>query len=146
MKRHQDILHQIVRIVQSGHDFFVDAYAGLTVPELRMAFTYIVDVKSQFLTDLAPWVTLSNQPVTDADSPVVTIERIYSDAKRDFHGSRLESSANELGFGEAQLLRLVERACESTDDITLKRTLKAYCPQIVICREAMWRLSARLAA
>lgn len=146
MKRHEDILHQVVRIVESGHDFFVEAYAGLKDPEIRTAFSYISDVKSQLLADLSPWVSPAHPANGDPASPTVAVERIYADARKNFHGSRLEASANELGFGEAQLLRLVERAYELSDDMKLKRLLKAYYPQIVICREAMWRLSARLAA
>lgn len=148
MKRHEDTLQQIVRVVQSGQDFFVNAYAELTDAEIRTAFTYIIDVKSQFLTELAPWISSASLPSANADvaSPIVAIERIYADAKKNFHGNRLEASTNELGFGEAQLLRLVERAYEVSDDMKLKRLLKAYYPQFVICREAMWRLSARLAA
>ena len=146
MKRHEDTLQQIVRIVQSGHDFFVDAYPGLTDAEIRTAFTYLIDVKSQFLSDLSPWTTAMTPHVQDANSPTVAIEQIYLDAKRNFHGNRLDASANELGFGEAQLLRVVEHAYELCDDMKLKRILKAYYPQFVICREAMWRLGERLAA
>ncbi|MGA9335699.1 MAG: hypothetical protein WBV39_15570 [Rudaea sp.] len=146
MNRQEDILQQIVRIVQSGHDFFVDVYAGLTDAEIRSAFSYVIDVKSQFLIDLSPWASASDQLLEDPDSPTVAIERIYADARKNFHGNRLDASANELGFGEAQLLRVIERAYELADDIKLKRLFKAYYPQFVICREAMWRLSARLAA
>ena len=145
-KRDQGKLEEVVRIVRSGHEFFVNAYAGLSDAQLRTGFAYIIDVKSQCLVDIAPWVCGEPIRVLDPDSPVVAIERIYADASRTFSGRKPIACASELGFGEAQLLRLTKQAYEATSDIKLKRLLKGYFPQFVICREAMWRLNSRLAA
>ena len=146
MNRHNDKLQEILRIVRSGRDFFVDAYANLTDAQLRTTFTYLTDVKSQFIVDVAPWTSSSLVGSIDSGSRAVAIERIYADARSNFRGEKIVASASELGFAEAQLLRLVEQAYEATTDIKLKRLLKAYYPQFIICREAMWRLSARCAA
>ena len=152
MKSHDDVLQQIVRIAQSGRDFFVQMYPRVTDPEERTAFTYISEVKSQLLTDLAPWVpTIAQNPVGSVDqpsvehaSPAAIIEKMYAEARKHFRGEA--PGANALRFGEEQLIRLVERAFEESSVPALKEILKSYYGQLVICREAMWRLQLRLAA
>lgn len=139
-------LEEVVRIVRCGHAFFVHAYSALTDAQLRTAFAYIIDVKSQFLADVTPWISTMPVSLPDADSPAQSVERIYADARCNLSSEKLPGCANGLGFGEAQLLRLTEHAYEAATDIELKRLLKAYYPQFVICREAMWRLNSRLAA
>jgi len=142
IRQQDDVLRQIARIARSGHRFFSGVYPALTDPELRTAFTYIIDVKKQFLVDLAPWLVPADDAIHDAASPAIAAERIYDDLRRRFKGNFVATSAHELGFGEARLLELVERAFDVADDADLKRLLKGYYPQLIICREAMWRLSA----
>ncbi len=123
-------------------------YPGVTDAEVRTAFAYISEVKNRLVEDLAPWMparaTLSDP--TDHISPATVVEKMYADARRNFRGSTPAASAGALSFGEEQLLRLLERTFTSTTNLTLKDLLKSYYPQLVICREAMSRLHARLAA
>jgi hypothetical protein len=55
-------------------------------------------------------------------------------------------SAGLLDIGEQQLIRLVERAFETSQSPVLRKLLKAHYPALVVCREAMSRLSARKVA
>lgn len=142
IRQQDDLMQQIDRIARSGHRFFVDAYSSLQDPEVRTAFNYIVDVKKQLLVDIARWITPIHDSLHDAASPALAAERTYQDLGRNFQANSLSTNAQELGFCEAQLLKLVERVFEVTTDADLKRVLKAYYPQLIICREAMWRMSA----
>lgn len=152
MKSHEDVLQQIVRIAQSGRDFFVQMYPRVTDPEERMAFTYISEVKNQLLVDLAPWVPKVESksaasaalPLAERTSPAAIVEKLYVEARKNFRGEA--AGANALRFAEEQLIRLVERAFEESSVPALKEILKSYYGQLVICREAMWRLQLRLAA
>ena len=148
MNRHEDILQQIDRIARSSHDFFVDVYPGVTDAEVRTAFAYIAEVKSRLLQDLAPWMLPTPQrgDATDHISPATVVEKMYADARRNFRGSAPAASAGALSVGEEQLLRLMERAFTDSSVVALKELLKSYYPQLVICREAMSRLHARMAA
>jgi hypothetical protein len=152
MKNHDEVLQQIVRIARSGRDFFLQMYPQVTDPEERTAFTYISDVKSQLIADLAPWVPRIESRRTDnpdpstveRTSPAAMVEKLYADARKNFRADA--PGANALRFGEEQLIKLVERAFEESSVPALKEILKSYYGQLVICREAMWRLQLRLAA
>ena len=154
MNRQEDVLHQVVRIAQSGRDFFVEAYPGVVDAEVRTTFAYIAEVKSRLLADLTPWLAAnsnSSQPELSADSadhisPAAIVAKTYADARKTFRGDAPAAGAAALGFGEEQLLRLVGRAFEQSGAPALKQLLKSYHPQLVICREAMLRLRARQAA
>ena len=155
MNRNEDVLQQIAGIARRSRDFFVDMYPSVTDAEVRTAFAYISDVKSQLLTDLAPWLpqgALERWLPQDAQdraehiSPMAMVEKMYADVRKSFRGSMPAASAHALSFGEEQLLRLLERAFEGSSVSTLKELLKSYYPQLVICREAMHRLRTRLAA
>ena len=150
MNRHEDVLHQVARIARSGRDFFVEAYPGVVDAEVRTTFAYIAEVKSRLLADLAPWLTLgidSSDPVSDDHiSPAAIVAKTYADARKTFRGDAPAASAAALSFGEEQLLRLLGRAFEQTENQSLKQLLKSYHPQLVISREAMLRLRARQAA
>jgi hypothetical protein len=148
MNRQEDLLQQITRIARSSHGFFVDVYPGVTDAEVRTAFAYISEVKGRLLQDLAPWMppaATSTDP-TDHISPATVVEKMYADARRNFRGATPAASAGALSVGEEQLLRLLERAFAGSSASILKNLLKSYYPQLVICREAMSRLHARLAA
>jgi len=41
---------------------------------------------------------------------------------------------------------LVERAFEDAEEPALRRLLKTHYAQLLVCRQAMWRLNGRLAA
>ncbi len=148
MNRHEDLLQQIARMARSSHDFYVDVYPGVTDAEIRTAFAYISEVKSRLLADLTPWMPPKAALSDPADhiSPATVVEKMYADARRNFRGTAPAASAGALSFGEEQLLRLLERAFTGTTNATLKDLLKSYYPQLVICREAMSRLHARMAA
>ena len=150
MNRQEDVLHQVARIARSGRDFFVEVYPGVVDAEVRTTFAYIAEVKSRLLTDLVPWLTSgmdSSNPVSDDHiSPAAIVAKTYADARKTFRGDAPAASATALSFGEEQLLRLLGRAFEQTENQTLKQLLKSYHPQLVISREAMLRLRARQAA
>jgi hypothetical protein len=148
MNSHEDLLQQIARIARSSRDFFVDVYPGVTDAEVRTAFAYISEVKSRLLEDLAPWMPPAAATIEAIDhiSPAAIVEKMYADARKNFRGTAPAASAGALSVGEEQLLRLLERAFVGSSAINLKELLKSYYPQLVICREAMSRLHARLAA
>ena len=149
MNRQEDVLHQVVRIADSGREFFVGVYAGVVDAEVRTTFAYIAEVKTRLLADLAPWLTPavgSWQDPADHISPAAIVAKTYADARKTFRGDAPAASAAALSFGEDQLLRLLGRAFEQSENATLKQLLKSYHPQLVISREAMLRLRARQAA
>ncbi|MDR3386084.1 MAG: hypothetical protein P4L92_03455 [Rudaea sp.] len=148
MNRHEDLLQQIARIARASHDFFVDVYPGVTDAEVRTAFAYISEIKSRLVADLEPWLapTAANGGMGDHISPASVVEKMYADVRRNFRGNQPAASAAALGFGEEQLLRLTERAFSDASVSSLRELLKSYYPQLVICREAMFRLRARQAA
>ena len=153
MNRHEDVLHQVARIARSGRAFFVGVYPGVADAEVRTTFAYIAEVKNRLLADLAPWLAPNlDSPVAGSEdradriSPAALLAKAYADARKTFRGDSPAASAATLSFGEDQLLRLLERAFEQSDDATLKQLLKSYHPQLVISREAMLRLRARQAA
>lgn len=145
MEREQDLLQQIVRIASVGRDFFVEMQGRIRDREVRAAFEYIADIKNRFVLELMPWVpagTSENHHVSAAASA----ERIYVDLKRTFDGARPQSSAGLLDIGEQHLMRLVERSFEAAKSPLLRDLLKAHYPELVVCREAMSRLSTRKVA
>jgi hypothetical protein len=152
MNRQEDVLHQVARIARSGRDFFVEVYTGVVDAEVRTTFAYLAEVKSRLLADLEPWLTNSSaDDVAKADvgdhiSPAAIVAKTYADARKTFRGDSPAASATALSFGEEQLLRLLGRAFEQSSAPALKQLLKSYHPQLVISREAMWRLRARQAA
>ncbi len=146
IRQQNDLLQQVDRITRSGHRFFVGAYSSVTNAQVRTAFNYIIEVKKHLLIDLERWIKPGNDSLHDMASPAAAVERTYEDLGRNFDANSLGTIAQELGFCEAQLLKLVERMFESTNDADLKRLLKAYYPQLIICREAMWRMSAQRVA
>ena len=148
MNHVEDLLLQIARIARSGRDFFVAAEPRINDAEIRMAFEYIGQVKGRLAADLAPFVarTQTAQPTpAPSVSAAANIEKMYRDI-----GAALPRvnrvNANALASSEEHLLRLVERAFETSQNAKLKELLKLYYPQLVICREAMTRLRARQAA
>jgi len=146
MDRREDVLQQIARIARSSRDFFVAVYPGVNDAEIRTAFAYIGEVKTQLLADLAPWVPQTEPDQADPISPAAIVAKMYTDAHKAFRHNVPAASASALSFGEEQLLRLLERAFEESCVPALNEVLKSYHPQLVICREAMWRLHARQAA
>lgn len=151
MNRQEDVLHQVARIARSGRDFFVEVCPGVVDAEVRTTFVYIAEVKDRLLTDLMPWLTPpleSSPPGDSADhiSPAATVAKAYADARKTFRGDAPAASAAALILGEEQFLRLLERAFEQAENQSLKQLLKSYHPQLVIGREAMTRLRARLVA
>ena len=90
----------------------------------------------------------SKQPSFNAVcvSAAASAERIYVDLKRTFDGAQPQLSAGLLDIGEQQLMRLVERAFEVAKSPVLRKLLKAHYPSLVVCREAMARLSSRKVA
>lgn len=146
MKSNEQVLQNMMRIARSGRDFFAEVYPRVNDPEVRMALSYVSDVKSRLLNDLGAWV---RQPAADSDdrtSPAAMVERMYADARRNFRGDAPADVGNALSVGEVQLCRLLERAFEEADSPGLKRLLKSYYAELMLCRQAMWRLQARRAA
>jgi len=146
MNREEDLLQQIMRVASIGRDFFVEMRTRVKDAEIAAAFEYISDVKNRFLLDLTPWVPGGRSVANHHVSPAASAERIYVDLKRSFDGSAPQLSAGLLDIGEQQLMRLVERAFESAKSPVLRNLLKAHYPALVVCREAMTRLSARKVA
>ena len=70
----------------------------------------------------------------------------YADAHKAFRSDVPANVANSLGFAEAQLCKLLQRAFDEAETPALKQVLKSYYAELLICRQAMWRLHARLAA
>ena len=145
MNREEDLLQQIMRIACVGRDFFSDVQPSIADPEVRAAFEYIGDTKSRFIVELAPWVQ-NGEAQTHHVSAAMSAEKIYVDLKRRFNVTVPQSSAALLAIGEGQLVRLVERAFECANSPVLRKLLKVHYPALVICREAMSRLSVRRVA
>jgi len=145
MNREEDLLQQIVRIASIGRDFFVEMKPRVIDSEVRAAFEYIADVKSRFVLDMTPWAPAGKQENHHV-SAAASAERIYVDLKRSFDGTQPHLSAGLLDIGEQQLMRLVERAFEIAKSPVLRDLLKAHYQSLVVCREAMSRLSARRVA
>ena len=146
MKNTEQVLQNMIRIARSGREFFRAIYPRVTDPEVRMAFTYVTDVKSRLIDDLSPWVPSVEDDTADRTSPAALVEQAYAEARRNFRGAAPAETGNALSAGEAQLCRLCERAFEETEVPALKRLLKAYYSDLMLCRQAMWRLQARRAA
>jgi uncharacterized protein (TIGR02284 family) len=145
MNREEDLLQQIMRIASIGRDFFIEMKTRIADTEVRTAFEYISDVKSRFVLDLTPWVP-TGKPDDHHVSAAASAARIYVDLKRTFDSTRPQLSAGLLDIGEQQLMRLVERAFETAKSPVLRKLLKVHYPSLVVCREAMSRLSARRVA
>jgi len=145
MNREEDLLQQIVSIASVGRDFFVEMKSRVADSEVRAAFDYISDVKGRLVLELAAWAS-EGSPLGHHVSAAASAERIYVDLKRTFDGTRPQLSAGLLDIGEQQLIRLVERAFETSQSPVLRKLLKAHYPALVVCREAMSRLSARKVA
>ena len=145
MNREGDLLQQVVRIASIGRDFFVEMKPRVANIEVRAAFEYISDVKSRFVLDIVPWAP-ADSGENHHVSAAASAERIYVDLRRSFDGAQPQLSAGLLDIGEQQLMRLVERAFEITKTPALRKLLKAHYPSLVVCREAMLRLSARRVA
>jgi uncharacterized protein (TIGR02284 family) len=145
MDREEDLLQQIVRIAGIGRDFFNEMKPRVADSEVRAAFEYISDVKSRLVLDLTPWAP-AGKSENHHVSAAASAERIYVDLKRSFDGAQPHLSAGLLDIGEQQLMRLVERSFEVTKSPVLRKLLKAHYPSLVVCREAMSRLSARRVA
>ena len=145
MNREEDLLQQITRIAGAGCDFFVEMRSRIADNEVRAAFDYISEVKSQFVLDLTPWAP-AEKAAEHHVSAAASAERIYVDLRRTFDGTRPQLSAGLLDIGEQQLMRLVERVFETAKSPALRQTLKAHYPALVVCREAMSKLSARRVA
>jgi uncharacterized protein (TIGR02284 family) len=146
MKSTEQVLQNMIRIARSGKDFFSAIYPRVSDPEVRMAFTYVTDVKSRLIDDLSKWVPQGEDESADRTSPAVAVEKMYADARTNFRGDAPAETGNALATGEVQLCRLVERAFEETKVPALKRLLKTYYSELMLCRQAMWRLQARRAA
>ena len=138
-------LQEITCIARAGREFFAAAYPVLADAEIRTAFAYVGDVKHRLIADLHPWV-----PGLSANdrrsSRVAAVERAYVEALAGFDGRMSDTVALALGFGEDQLLNLVGRAYEGARLPALRLLLKTHYSQLLICRQAMWRLSGRMAA
>jgi len=145
MNREEDLLQQAVRIASSGRDFFIEMKPRVADSEVRAAFEFICDVKSRLVMDLTPWASAAKSDDHHV-SAAASAERIYVDLKRSFDGAQPQLSAGLLDIGEQQLIRLVERSFELTKSPVLRKLLKAHYPSLVVCREAMSRLSARRVA
>jgi len=146
MNSQDQVLQNMARIAKSGHDFFADVYPRVLSPEVRQAFAYICDVKARLLRDLQPWVPSIVAADGDRTSPAAQVEKMYADARAQFRRDVPASVANALGFAEAQMCKLLQRAFDEAQSPALKQVLKSYYAELLICRQAMWRLHARLAA
>jgi hypothetical protein len=146
MNRESDLLQQIMRIAATGRDFFVAMKPRIADGEVRAAFEYVSDVKARFVDDLTPWVPGGQMLAKNHVSAAASVERVYVDLKRRFDGTAPQLSAGLLDICEQELMRLVERAYESTKSPVLQNLLKAHYPALAVCREAMSRLNARKVA
>lgn len=146
MKSNEQVLQNMIRIARSGRDFFAHIYPRVNDPEVRMALAYVTDVKNRFLNDLSAWAPQPPADSEDRTSPAAMVEKMYADARRNFRGAAPAETGNALSVGEVQLCRLLERAYEEADSPGLRRLLKSYYAELMLCRQAMWRLQARRAA
>ena len=146
MNSNEQVLQNMARIAQSGREFFADVYPRVMSPEVRQAFVYICDVKGRLLRDLQPWVPHVESAGDARTSPAAMVEKMYADARKSFRTDVPATVANALGFAEAQLCKLLQRAFDESDSPALRQVLKSYYAELLICCQAMWRLHARLAA
>ena len=147
MKSNEQVLQNMVRIARSGRDFFAQLYPRVTDPEVRMAFSYVTDVKNRLVNDLTPYVTATAVDEQDRTSPAALVEKAYAEARRHFRGDAPAELGPALSIGEMHLCRLLERAFEdAASPPQLKRVLKGYYAELMLCRQAMWKLQARRAA
>jgi uncharacterized protein (TIGR02284 family) len=146
MKNSEQVLQNMIRIARSGRDFFAAVYPRVTDPEVRMAFTYVTDVKNRLINDLSRFVPQVEEDSNDRTSPAAVVERAYAEARRGFRGAAPADAGNALSIGEVQLCKLLERAFEEAESPGLRRVLKSHYAELMLCRQAMWRLQARRAA
>jgi len=146
MNRQEDVLNQILRIVRSGNDFYVDVYPRIVEAEERTAFAYISDVKQRFLADLRALVTREIDAGSEHISPAALAERLYATVRGKFHGRSPAQCANALKFAEDELVRLMERAFEDSGDGRVRDMLKAHYRQVATCRDVLTRLHLRFVA
>lgn len=140
------ILQDIVRVAQSGRDFFAGTGPRVSEGEVRAAFGYVADVKKRLINSLAIWAPPMSGNSEGDTSTVAAVEKAYAGASRRFRKDAPASVAHALTFGEDRLLKLTERAFETTRVPALRQLLKAYYAEIAICRQTMSRLESRLAA
>jgi uncharacterized protein (TIGR02284 family) len=140
-----ELLEEIARIARAGRGFFVATYPAVVDAEIRTAFAYVSDVKARLLSDLQAWVPAMS--ATDGNSSrVAAVERAYVEAHAAFDGAMPDAVALALGFGEDQLLKRVGHAYAAARLPALRQLLKTHYAQLLICRQAMWRLNGRMAA
>ncbi|HET7065281.1 MAG TPA: hypothetical protein VFI49_13500 [Rudaea sp.] len=141
----EQTLQDIVRVAQSGRDFFVDIGSRAVEREVRETFAYVADVKKRLIESLAAW-TPAPPPSRRASGIVAAVEKLYRDVRHHFRGDAPASVAHALTFGEDQLIKLTERAFEGTRVPALRQLLKSYYSELSICQQAMSRLRTHLAA
>ena len=140
MATDQQKLQDIVRLAQSGRDFFASTGPGAAETEVRAAFAYVADVKARLIHSLSVWA-----PAPAADNSSAGA-RLYNEARQIFRSDAPATAASVLTRGEDQLLKLVESGFQSTRVPALRQLLKSFYSEVAICRQAMARLQARLAA
>jgi uncharacterized protein (TIGR02284 family) len=143
-QRVEALLRAIIRVAEAGREFFIGAQNRIADPDIRAAFAYAGDTKNRLISDLRPW--LAHDAGGVADSIAATLVRMYADARGALRRRAPAHLAHALGIGENHLIRLVERAFEDTEEPALRRLLKTHYAQLLVCRQAMWRLNGRLAA
>ena len=141
MPTNEQQLQDIVRLAQSGREFFLAAGPGAAETEVRAAFAYVADVKSRLIHGLAIWA-----PATATSGSVNAGEKLYNEARQSFRYDAPATAAPILTQAEDQLLRQVECAFEATRVPALRQLLKSFYSEVAICRQAMARLQSRLAA
>jgi adenosylmethionine-8-amino-7-oxononanoate aminotransferase len=141
----QALLQDIVRVAQTGHDFFADVGPRANEIEVRAAFAYVADVKRRLIHSLVTWAPPAHN-AEPGNVSVATVEKLYADARRHLRPEAPASIAHALMIGEDQLIKLTERAFRGTRVPALRQLLKASYPELSICRQTMSRLQARLAA
>jgi len=135
-------LQDIVRLAQSGRDFYASVGPGAAETEVRAAFAYVADVKARLVHSLATW----SPPAPVTSSSAGAGEKLYNEARQSFRSDAPAMAAPVLTQGEDQLLKLVECAFEATRVPALRQLLKSFYSEVAICRQAMARLQSRLAA
>jgi hypothetical protein len=143
MRTNEQQLQDIVRLAQTGRDFFASVGPGAAETEVRAAFAYVADVKARLIHSLATWASPS---MAEATGPVSVGEKLYNEARQNFRFDAPATAAPVLTQAEDQLLRLVECAFEATRVPALRQLLKSFYSEVAICRQAMARLQSRLAA
>ena len=148
MNNLDDVLQQIRRIAQASRDFCAFAERTIANGEVHTAFEYIGQVKDKLAREMSGYVAPSAMVAAEASvSAASSAEKVYRDLRAGVSAAGISAAtAKTLAAGEEQLVRLCERAFELARTSDLKETLKAFYPQLVICREAMLRLRARQAA